>query len=252
MSQEEIKWRISTTEEESFLNSQITLESLLKEVKPVRRQWTAESIYNQVEEVLKKNPAIQTLDDYRQWRSELGEDRGNYPSVDTIYRLKLLELEKVKRLFAQGQVGRPLKWTSERIWTALNQAYESSRRTNQPFTPKYYREWQTQQSEKTPSYSTINEVVGSFKEIRSQLEVQDRRFNQNSNRPKRWTEEVVLSFLEKATKDLSQEGLELTQQTFLQWRERQLQENVTIPALSTIKSILGRGGFMAWRNQMKH
>ena len=30
MSQEETKWRISTTEEESFLNSQITLESLLK------------------------------------------------------------------------------------------------------------------------------------------------------------------------------------------------------------------------------
>ena len=251
MSQEKTKWRISTTEEELFLNRQVELETLYKEVKLARRQWTFDSIYRQLEEVLKKNPTIQTLDDYRQWRSDLGEDRINYPSVDTIYRLKLLQLERVKALFEQGQVGRPLKWTVERIWMCLNQAYESSKQANQPFTPKYYREWQAQQLEKTPSYSTINEVVGSFKEIRSQLEVQDRRFNHGSNRPKRWTEDVIWSFLEKATKDLSQEGLELTQQTFLQWRERQLQQNIKIPALSTIKSVLGRGGFMVWRNQLK-
>lgn len=251
MSQEEIKRRISKTEEESFLNSHLEIRHLLEGDRRQRRQWTFESIYQQVDAVLKKNPAIQTLDDYRQWRSTLAEEKSNYPSVDTIYRLKLLQLERVKCLFQQGQVGRPLKWTPERIWESLNQAYEASKQANHPFTPKYYRQWQSEQKGKTPSYSTINEVVGSFKEIRTELEVQDQRFKRGSNRPKRWTEEIVWNFLEKAMKDLKQEGLELTQQTFLQWREQQLQQNMTIPALSTIKSILGRGGFVVWRNQLK-
>ena len=250
MRKQEKQWQLQE-EERLFLELSMEMTHVLGENRPNYRRWTFKEIHQQVSKALQLNATIRTLNDYKSWRASLKEGRSAYPSIDTIQRLMPQQYEQIDQLFSQGRVGRPLKWSQEKIWECLNEAYQQSKVEDQPFSPKYYRNWQQGQEKATPSYSTINELVGSFKEIRNQLDVQDGRFAQNSSRPKRWTEDLVWGFLEKAYRDLRGQNLEFTQQAFIQWRDQQLEQNVKIPALSTIKSVLGGGGFSVWKQQLK-
>lgn len=249
MQEQKKKWLIQSEEERSFLELPIEMTDILGKDQLAYRRWTFKEIYEQVSQALQLDLNIRTMNDYKQWRASLEAKRGEYPSVETIWRLTPSQYTQIQDLFTQGRVGRPLKWSEERVWECLKAAYQQSRIEGCPFSPQYYRQWQHHQAQATPSYSTINELIGSFKMIRQQLEVRDGRFEQGSTRPKRWTEDLVWGFLEAAYQDLRGKNLDFTQQTFIQWREEQLKQDVKIPSLTTIKTVLGGGGFAAWKKR---
>lgn len=250
MKSQEKQSQLHERKERVFSEQAIQQAEQLEEDDVIYQRWTFEKIYQQVSLAVQSDSTIRTMNDYKTWRASLGMDQLKYPSVDTIYRLGVCQLEQIKELFSQGRTGRPLKWNEEKIWECLKKAYQQSKIEDCPFSPKYYRGWQQRQEEATPSYSTINELIGSFKEIRKQLDVQDGRFAQDSIRPKRWTEDLVWGFLKQAYRDLTTQELEFTQQAFIRWREGQVEQNIRVPALSTIKAVLGGGGFSSWKERL--
>ena len=233
--------------EKYFLELPIKEESLL----PIQgfrgRKWSYDELLQCLSEVITHNPEIQTLTDYRKWRLSLGHNRSEYPSLYAIDNLIEEEFDEIRALFMFNKK----KWTYDTIMSCLNRFKRDCEQGGFSFTPTYYREWRKGQAEEAPSYTTINETVGSFKQIREMLEVEDLRFEKGSNRPKKWTKELIWECLEEAYSDLTVQNVEFTQQNFVEWREKKLKTNVKVPALSTIREMMGVGGFPVWKHQLK-
>lgn len=231
--------------EKCFLELPIKEESLLSMQGVRGRKWSYGELLQCVSEAVSHNPEIQTLADYRKWRLSLGHNRSEYPSLYAIDSLIEEESDGIKALFSKK------KWTYDAIIACLNRFKQDCEQGGFSFTPTYYREWRMSQAEETPSYTTINETVGSFKQIREILEVEDLRFEKGSNRPKKWTRELIWECLEEAYSDLTLQDVEFTQQNFMEWRKRKLKTDAKVPALSTIREMMGIGGFSVWKQQLK-